>query len=102
MLRPQDRGPLFVRLEASPFFAWLSRWAREGPAGVDSSRLVWTPSGPEMPRAPTGQTRAQQGFCCASGHRERGRYSVLGRELAHGDLARGPRQCGSQPCVGIE
>lgn len=55
MLRPQDRGPLFVRLEASPFFAWLSRWAREGPAGVDSSRLVWTPSGPEMPRAPGRQ-----------------------------------------------
>lgn len=36
-------------------FAWLSRRAGEGPGGVDPIGLVWTPSGPEMPRAPGRQ-----------------------------------------------
>lgn len=36
-------------------FAWLSRRAGEGPGGVDPTGLVWTPSGPEMPRAPSRQ-----------------------------------------------
>lgn len=107
MPRPQDRWPQLARLGARQCLQGSAEGqGKAQKEGIPSAFLdtIW-PRDAQGPR----QAGAQRGSCSASGPLDRGKHSEMGSELAGRGLARAPflefsppRQCGSQPYMGIQ